>query len=84
MTRTWEHVEDTLIRSVLNGDLSEDALCYALTKTLRHAMADQADEDVPYAVSEQRLALAYDAADAWCVEGDAFAALECLQACWAV
>jgi hypothetical protein len=79
----WNHVEDALIRSVLNGDLSEDALCYAISKTLDHAMADQENEDLPYAVSEQRLALAYDASDAWNVEGDAFDALECLKACWA-
>lgn len=79
----WNHVEDALIRSVLNGNLSEDALCNAIAKTLDHAMADQENEDVPYDVSEQRLALAYDASDAWNIEGDAFGALECLQACWA-
>lgn len=79
----WNHVDDDLIRSVLNGDLSEDALCYAISKTLDHAMADQTDEDVPCAVSERRLAWAYDASDAWNIEGDAFGALECLQACWA-
>ena len=79
----WNHVEDALIRSVLNGDLSEGALCYAVAQTLDHAMADQENEDVPYAVSEQRLALAYDASDAWNIEGDAFGALEYLKACWA-
>lgn len=80
----WNHVEDALIRSVLNGDLSENAVDLAIAKTLDHAMADQVNEDVPYAVSEQRLALAYDASDAWNVEGDAFGALEYLQACWSV
>ena len=79
----WNHVEDALIRSVLNGYLSEDAVGYAVSKTLEHAMADQMNEDVPYAVSEQRLALAYDASGAWCV-GDNFGALNCLQACWAI
>lgn len=78
----WNHVDDDLIRSVLNGNLSEDAVGYAVSKTLDHAMADQMNEDVPYAVSEQRLALAYDASGAWCV-GDNFGALEYLQACWA-
>lgn len=80
----FEHVEDTLIRSVLQGDISEDALCYALNETLRHAQADQVNEDVPYAVAEQRLALAYDAADWWNEEGNVFESLECLRQCWAV
>lgn len=38
----FNHVNDPLIRSVLEGDISEDALCYALNETLRHARADQA------------------------------------------
>ena len=80
----FEHVEDLTIRSVLQGDISEDALCYALNETLRHAMADQENEDVPYAISEQRLALAYDAADWWNEEGDAFQSVECLRQCWAI
>lgn len=80
----FEHVEDPIIRSVLQGDISEDALCYALNETLRHAQADQSDEDVPYAISEQRLALAYDAVDWWNDEGDAFQSVECLRQCWAV
>ena len=80
----YDHVEDAIIRSVLQGDISEDALCYALNETLRHAQADQADENVPYAISEQRLALAYDAADWWNNEGDAFQSVECLRQCWGV
>lgn len=84
----FEHVEDALIRSVLQGGISEDAfshaIAYAISETFRHAMADQANEDVPYAVSEQRLALAYDAAEWWNVEGDAFQSVECLRQCWMV
>jgi hypothetical protein len=83
----WNHVEDALIRSVLQGDVSEDtfyyAIAYSISETFRHAMADQANEDVPYAVSEQRLALAYDAAEWWNVEGNAFQSVECLRQCWA-
>lgn len=80
----YDHVEDPTIRSVLQGDISEDAMCYALNETLRHIQADQANEDVPYFVSEQRLALAHDAVVAWNVEGDAFQSLEYLRQCWAV
>ena len=78
----FNHVNDPLIRSVLEGDISEDALCYALNETLLHARADQANENVPYAISEQRLALAYDAADWWNEEGDVFSAVEALRHCW--
>lgn len=78
----FNHVEDKTIRSVLEGDVSEDALCYAINETLGHAQADQANEDVPYAVSEQRLALAQDASDWWNEEGDMFEAVEALRECW--
>ena len=78
----FNHVKDKTIRSVLEGDVSEDALCYALNETLRHAQADQANEDVPYAVSEQRLALAQDASDWWNEDGDMFKAVEALRECW--
>ena len=80
----FEHVSDATIRAVLQGDFDEDSLCYALNETLRHAMADQANEAVPYAISEQRLALAYDAAEWWNIEGNAFESLECLRQCWAI
>ena len=78
----FNHVEDKTIRSVLEGDVSEDTLCYALNETFRHAQVDQANEDVPYVVSEQRLALAQDASDWWNEEGDMFKAVEALRACW--
>jgi hypothetical protein len=80
----FAHVEDQLIRSVLEGDISEDALCYALTKTIEHAWADQTHPDVPYAVSEQRLALAYDASDWWNEHGNVFESLECLRQAWKI
>lgn len=78
----FNHVKDRTIRSVLEGDVSEDALCYAINETLRHARADQENEDVPYAVSDLRLALAYDASDWWNVEGDVFKAVETLCEFW--
>lgn len=80
----YDHVEDAVIRSVLQGDISEDALCYALSETLRHAVEDQFNPEIPYTVSEQRLALAYDAADWWNNEGNAFQSVECLRQCWGV
>ena len=80
----YDHVEDALIRSVLQGDISEDALCYAIYETLRHVEADQTNEDVPYYVAAERLVLAYDAADWWNNEGDAFQSVECLRQCWMV
>ena len=78
----FNHVEDKTIRSVLEGDVSEDALCYAINETLRHSQADQASEDVPYVISEQRLALAQDASDWWNEDGDMFKAVEALRECW--
>lgn len=80
----FAHVEDKMIRSVLEGDIDEDALCYALTKTLEHAQADQLNEDVPYAVSEQRLALAIEASEWWNEESDVFKSIECLRQAWVV
>lgn len=78
----FAHVEDSLIRSVLEGDVSEDALCYALHETLGHASADQNNEDVPHPVTERRLALALEAAEAWNEHGDAFESLERLREVW--
>ena len=80
----FEHVSDATIRSVLQGDISEDSLCYALNETLRHAVNDQFNPEIPYAVSEQRLELAYDAAWWWNNEGNVFQSVECLRECWAI
>lgn len=78
----YAHVEDRLIRSVLEGDISEDALCYAIAETIRHAQADQDDENVHFLVSERRFAFAQDAADWWNKEGNALESLKCLRQCW--
>ncbi len=82
--QNFGHVEDTLVRSVLEGNISEHAICYAITETLNAALADQHNEDVPFCVSEQRLALAQDAADWWNEEGNIFECLGCLQLCWSI
>ena len=78
---TFDHVADKIIRSVLNGEASEDALPYALDVTIWHAEADQANQDVPFSVSEQRLALAIDASEWWDV-GNKRMALQCLREAW--
>ena len=78
----FNHVKDKTIRSVLECDVSEDALCHALNETLRHALLDSNDQNIPAKVSEQRLALAQDASDWWNEDGDMFEAVEALRAFW--
>ena len=78
----YPHVTDPLIRSVLDGDISEDALCYALSETMEAALKDLTHPEVPSAVAEKRLALAEDASDWWNQEGNAFEALDCLRKVW--
>ena len=78
------HVEDKLVRSVLMGNLSEDALCYAIEYTLECALKDQQDQEIPFSVSEQRLCAAMGAADWWNEEGNPFEAVESLKAAWGV
>ena len=78
----FNHVKDKIIRSVLEGDVSEDALCYALNETLRHALSDSNDQNIPAKVSEHRLTLAQDASDWWNEDGDMFEAVEALRECW--
>lgn len=80
----FEHVEDKLVRSVLMGDLSEDALCYAISYTLECALKDQQNQEVPFSVSEQRLCAAIDAQEWWNEEGNPFEAVESLKEAWSV
>lgn len=44
----YAHVVDKKIRSVLEGDVSEDAICYALTQSRDAVMQDQFNPDVSY------------------------------------
>lgn len=81
---TFDHVEDAIVRSVLMGDLSEDALCHALSYTLECAERDYLNEEIPFKVSYHRLCAAMDASDWWNTEGNAFEAVECLKDAWRV
>ena len=78
----YPHVTDPLIRSVLDGDISEDAMCYALSETLEAAQKDLTHPEVPFDVANKRFALAQDASDWWNDEGNPFKALECLREAW--
>lgn len=80
----FAHVEDALIRSVLLGDLSEDALCYALRQTELAFAADENNEDVPFEVLSVREQAIEDAVGWWNDEGNAFRAVESLQQYWSV
>jgi len=78
----FAHVEDALIRSVLLGDVSEDAICYALTKTRDALMQDQFNPDVSYKVLAIRESAIDDAEFCWNDEGDLDGTLEGLQRFW--
>lgn len=80
----FAHVVDPLIRSVLLGDVSEDALCYALRQTEMAFAEDQNNEMIPYAVLEAREQAVTDAVEWWNIEGDAFQAVESLKNYWSV
>ena len=80
----FDHVVDDRVRSVLLGDLSEDAICYALTQSRAAVEADQFNPDVSYRVLNAR-ELAIDYAEfCWNDEGDPFGAMEYLQQFWRV
>jgi len=80
----FDHVEDALLRSVLQGDISEEALCYALSKTMNAALKDMTHPLLTQDYAEKRLSLAQEASDWWNEEGNAFKAVECLQEFWTI
>lgn len=80
----FDHVVDARIRSVLMGDLSEDAICYALTQSRDALMQDQFNPDVSYKVLDAREAAIDDAEFSWNDEGDPFSAMESLKKFWSV
>lgn len=80
----FDHVVDARIRSVLMGDLSEDAICYALTQSRDALMQDQFNPDVSYKVLDAREAAIDDAEFSWNDEGDPFSAMESLKQFWSV
>lgn len=80
----FAHVVDSKIRSVLQGDVSEDALCYALHQTELAFATDCRDEMIPAAVLAARGQAVTDAVEWWNLEGDAFQAVESLKSYWSV
>lgn len=79
---SFDHVTDPVVLTVLNGDLSEDAICQALTATSKHIAADMANEDIDLTILKHRVD-SFNAADhAWNELGDAAACLEFLKEYW--
>ncbi len=78
----FAHVEDLKIQSVLNGDVSEDAICYALTQSREAVMQDQFNPDVSYKVLAIREAAIDEAEFAWNEDGDLDETLAALRRFW--
>ncbi len=78
----FAHVEDLKIQSVLNGDVSEDAICYALTQSREAVMQDQFNPDVSYKVLAIREAAIDEAEFAWNEDGDLDEMLAALRRFW--
>ena len=78
----FDHVEQDWLRDILNGDVSEDAICRALTYTRACLEDDSLNEDVSYERLERRLEDLEDAEYQCDVEGDMMQALESLRNVW--
>ncbi len=78
----FAHVADDKIRGVLTGDVSEDAICYALTQTRKAVMEDQFNPDVSYKTLAIREEAIDDAEFCWNDEGDLDGTLDALQRYW--
>lgn len=82
MTEQFAHIADKRLVEVLEGNISEDAICYALSKTGEHLAADMVSEAVDPTVLDARLSAYEDALFAWNEEGDAAACVEALREVW--
>jgi hypothetical protein len=80
----FDHVEDDRVRSVLMGDVSEDAIIYALTQTRGAVASDQFNPDVSYRVLNAREYAIERAEICWNEESDADGTLQYLQDFWSV
>lgn len=80
----FDHVEDSRVRSVLLGDVSEDAICYALTQSRGAVASDQFNPDVSYRVLNAREYAIENAEICWNEEGDLDGTLQYLQDFWSV
>jgi hypothetical protein len=78
----FNHVEQEWLRNILLGDVSEDAICKALTYTRQCLEEDSGDEEVSLAALDYRLTWLEDAEYAWNDEGNTMWALESLQNVW--
>ena len=78
----FDHVEDQKIRGLLLGDVSEDAICYALSQSRDALMADQFNPDISYKTLAIREAAIDLAEFSWNDEGDLDGALEGLRCFW--
>ena len=79
---TFDHVTDPVVLAVLNGDISEDAICQALTRTGNHLAKDLNDESIDPAALKHRINTYNDAYEAWNQEGDIDGCLESLKEYW--
>lgn len=80
----FDHVDDANTRAVLAGDLSEDAICQALTWANQCCQADQHNEDVSFEMQAARAEALENAEYEWNEEGDAFECVEHLKQFWSV
>lgn len=76
------HVEQDWLRKILEGDVSEDAICEALAYTRECLEEDSGDEEVSLAALEYRLHWLEDAECAWNEEGDMMWSLDSLRNVW--
>ena len=78
------HVVDDRVRSVLMGDVSEDAICYALTQSRGAVAADQFNPDVTTKVLMARERAIEYAEFCWNEDGDIDGTLQYLKDFWSV
>ena len=80
----YNHVTDPVVRAVLDGDISEDAICLALTVTSAALIVDMHSTDlgIDLTVLDARRQDYEDADYAWNEEGDAAACVEALRRYW--
>ena len=80
----FDHVVDDRVRRVLMGDVSEDAICYALTQSRGAVAADQFNPDVTTKTLMARERAIEYAEICWNEDGDLDGALVYLQDFWSV
>lgn len=79
---TYEHITEPTVLRVLQGDISEDAICQALHASQECVSQDLLAGEVDPLVLDARLDALNDALFAWNEEGDAAACVEALRTLW--